>query len=279
MACRLVVVLWLCAALPAGAAASGSLRVQKVRGASVLIELSSVRVAINPRFGPPPMPGVVFDGVGAALGPDDLGRLDLVLVTDGWGLDARDLSRLDLDEASCLVPDEASAKRFRLAGARRVRVVRPGDVVETRGVRVEVSPTGAGPDRLGYHLRHRGRTVWHAGHPPPLDVDAAAGRFAKDHPAEVVIAPAAEALAVAGVVCGGADARLLAELATARYLFVHDEDARPTAPVAWLLEAVFDTPAPKPPARARARPVWADPGVWYRIARDQPPEKDGPASR
>lgn len=265
--CRLLLVLLvLILSLPAGAK-PGALRVLKVRGASLLIELAGVRVAVNPRFSTPPLPGVLFEAVPPALEPADVGRLDVVLVTDRWLYDARVLAELDLEDASCLVPDEGTAKRFRHAGAKKVRVVRAGDVVTTQGTRIEVSPTGADLDRVGFHLSRAGRTVWHAGHPPPLDVDALAGRFAKGHRAELVVVPGDEVWSRPGLVSGVADARLLAELSQARFFLTHDEDARPTAALAFAVETLFAAPRPREVQRSRARFVHAEPGVWYRIAR------------
>jgi hypothetical protein len=184
-----------------------------VRNTTVLIELLGRRILVDPCFAPGLGAPGVWSAAPPALSPASCGPIDVVLVTGSAPgcFDDAGFARLNARGATVLVVDERSRHRALRAGhTRRVRVVRPGDVVDVGPLVITASPArplvGAG---VGFHVRGRVPVVdstppggdvagtdprggdafslWHTGAVPPLEVDAAAAGFAAEHPADLVL--------------------------------------------------------------------------------------------
>jgi L-ascorbate metabolism protein UlaG (beta-lactamase superfamily) len=252
----------------AGEAPPPSLRLLRVRHRTLLVELDGRRALVDPCFAPDLGASVLFSSEPAALEPQEVGHVDLVLISsrEPGAFDAGSTAKLASRDASCFVPDERTATLLRHQGFKRVRVVVAGDEFTSRGVTVRVSPSrgllgGAG---VGFHLERNGRTVWCAGAPPPLDVDDAAAAFARARPAELVAASAA-GLSIAGAprTLDREDALLLACLAKARYAVLLEDDVT----LSWAGGLVVQS---KPGRRAlppgvKLRVIVVEPGRWYRV--------------
>jgi L-ascorbate metabolism protein UlaG (beta-lactamase superfamily) len=264
------------ALLPGGARAARArgltpLRLMKVRHSTFLLDVGGVRVLVDPCFSRDLGWGPLLDVPPAALGPERVGRPALLLVTNGRSdhFDVRSLGELPGRDAWCFVPDDVVAKKLRHAGFSRVRVVQGGDRFEVGGVRVDVSPGADGltaRPAVGYRLSRRGRSVWHAGSPPPLDLAPAIVRWARAHQTEVALC-CWDAWSTGDgrrLTMGSLDAQLLAALARARTVVATCDDVRPSLPGSLLLA--------REPGRARReiaggpRVVVAERGVWYRVA-------------
>lgn len=271
------------AAAPAwgGEGSPGSLRVLKVRHATFLLDLDGARVLLDPWFSAPPGPVLFTSAPEAALSVLEVGRPHLLLVTSGsWDrFDPRSLHELPSRSAFCLVPDEPTAKALRNLGFRRVRQVRAGDQLRVRGVDVDVGPARddwRGP-AVSYRLERAGRSVWHTGSLVPLDVDDRPGRWAREHPSEVVLGGFDEGPGAAlADALGRDDAYLLARLARARYLMPQGDEVRPASPWAalltlWTGALGSDEGTPRVPGVVGGpRVVLAERGLWYRVARPDP---------
>lgn len=244
------------------------LRFLRVRHRTMLVEVGGRRALVDPCFAPALGAGILWSAGPPALEPEEAGDVDLLLVSarEPGSFDAGATGRLRGRDASCFVPDERTATLLRHQGFRRVRVVVPGDVFESRGVVVRVSPSASvfGVAAVGFHLSRQGRTSWHAGSPPPLDVAADAARFAREHPAELV------ALSAAGLTVASAprtldreDALLLAGLSRARYAVLLDDDAGPSAAGRLILQARPGNRQAPPGVKLRI--VVVEPGRWVRL--------------
>lgn len=278
------------AAGPAWASSRGPsrLRLLKVRHSTFLLELDDTRALVDPCFSRGLGFGPLFDAAPPSLLPEDVGALDLLLVTSSRPdhFDPRGVRRLARRDAFCMAPDEDVAKRLRSAGFSRVRVVAPGDVFELRGVKVEVSPSEDGlglAPQVGYRLSRRGRSVWHMGAPPPVEVFADTAAFARQHPSEVVLACWDGTRALGRrLSMGAADGELLAALAKARFAIPQHDGGPPGLLGALLLER---GPARREPLPQGPRVFVVEPGVWYRVASTSvrrgrrasaPPRREGP---
>ncbi len=247
---------------------AATLRIFRVRGRTLLVDLGGRRVLVDPCFAEDLGASVLYDAPPASIAPEDTGDVDVLLVTarEPGAFDGASTARLRGRRASCFVPDEQTAKILRYQGFRRVRVVRAGDVFETRDVVVSMSPSGSllGADAVGFHLSRGGRTLWHAGAPPPLDVAAGAAQFARDHGAEVVAA-CALGLSFAGAprTLDREDALLLAGLSHARYAVLLGDDIGLSALGGLVVKA--EPGWRRVPQGVRVRPIVVEEGRWYRI--------------
>ena len=216
-----------------------TLRFLKVRYGTFLVELGGVRVLIDPSFAPGLSSPAFFDVGAPADGPESLGRVDVILVTSSApsAFQPAALARLHARDALCLVGDPQVEKALRFHGLTRTLALRPDDVTSARGLSIRASPAsapGAAP-AVGFHLELGGRTLWHTGRAPPLDVTDGPARFAAAHSAEVVLA-CAEGL---GDQTGATesmdpdDALLVARLARARSMVPAYDDAPLTPLGAW----------------------------------------------
>lgn len=196
--------------------------------------MGNTRILIDPWFGDLAAPGVVASSPPPALGPGRVGELDVLVVTQNAPdrIDARSLKALKGRAASCFVPDDATAALFRRQGFTRVRVVAPGDRFGVRGGDVLFSPAPDGlfgAPQIGAHFTIAKRTLWHTGVLPPLFVDDSAARFARSHPAEVVLASAGGwNVGDRAAYMSEGDAVALAALANARYVVPHSTDVVPS---------------------------------------------------
>jgi hypothetical protein len=255
-----------------------SLRILRVRHRTVLVELGPPdggergghrRALIDPCFAPDLGAGVAFRARAPAILPEETGPLELLLVTahEAGAFSGASTARLRGRSASCLVADLRTATILRHQGYRRVRVVVAGDVFATRDVVVRVSPSRGllGGPAVGFHLERAGRTLWHAGAPPPLDVADGAVVFARAHHAEVMAA-CAWGLSLAGVplTVDHGDALILAGLCRARYALLLDDDAT-LAPMAGLVFAARPG-SRRAPAGVHAKVAVVEPGRWVRVA-------------
>jgi L-ascorbate metabolism protein UlaG (beta-lactamase superfamily) len=257
---------------PAARAASpgpGALRLLKLRHATFLVDIGGVRALIDPTFVRDLGLGPFLNAPAPALLPAQVGAVDLLLVTSGRSdhFAARGLGPIARARPYALVPDDVVAKRLRHLGMRRVRVVEPGDTFTVRGVDVEITPARdllSGRPAFGYRLRRRGRTLWHTGPLPPIDLFGDAAEFARTHPTEVLLAAADGTRLGASfrVSMGAEDARLLGEVAGARYVVPAQDGFKPAGLGHLLLKRVESGAAP---VRAKLTPV--EDGRWVRVAR------------
>ncbi len=262
-------------ALPAWGAAgdddeSTPLRILRVRHRTTLVDIGGARALFDPCFTAGLGAGVLFRAGEPALAPEDAGEVDLLLVGahEPGAFSGESTARLRGRAASCFVADERTATVLRHQGYKRVRVVVPGDVFETRNVIVRVSPSRGvfgNQHGVGFLLERGGRTFWHAGAPPPLDVADGAVLFARAHRAEVMTA-CAWGLSVAGapLTLDREDALILAGLCRARYALLLDDDAGPNAIGGLVLSS--RPGSRKPPPGVRVKVVVVEPGRWYRVA-------------
>lgn len=246
-----------------------------LRHTTVLIEIAGQRVLVDPCFAPGLGAGGVLQAPAPAVLPDELGPLDLVLVTSGLpgALDRSGYGALDTRRAVVLVPDEGVRRRVLRAGvARRVRVVGAGDVVRVGPLSIAVSPAQVpmlwpAARAVGFCIEGAGARVWHTGPLPPLDVAADAVAFATDHAVDVVLGVSpGVALRVGGPpwFAGVADLQALARLARARAVVPLGDDIG----VAPLLAGVMvdegaqrSATSPGPPLATVAA------GEWLRVDR------------
>jgi hypothetical protein len=259
----------LLAALPLLLAAAPSptpLRFFRVRGRTLLVDIGGRRALIDPCFAADLGASILYSAPPASFAPDEIGDVDLLLVSAREPGAFDGTASLHDKTAYCFVPDEETARVLRHQGFRRVRVVVPGDVFTTRGVTVRMSPSRAlfGGAAIGFHLERAGRTFWHLGAPPPLDVDDGSARFAESNAAEVVSACAL------GLSFGGErrtldreDALLLAGLARARYALLLDDDI--AVSVAGGLVVKSEPGTRRPPAGVQVRPLVVEDGRWVRV--------------
>jgi hypothetical protein len=258
----------------ASASPAAPLRFLRVRGRTLLVEIDRRRVLVDPCFAADLGAGVLFDAAPPSIEPDEVGDIDLLLVSarEPGAFDAVATAKLRGRTASCFVGDEETARILRHQGYRRVRVVVAGDRFTTRGVTVSMSPSRTlwGAPAVGFHLARSGRTLWHAAAPPPLDVDAASAQFAQGHSAEVVAAFAlGVSFAGVGRILDREDALLLAGLAHARYALLLDDDTRLS-----VAGGLFFKAAPgsrRAPPGVPVRPIVVEGGRWYRVLEPSPP--------
>lgn len=248
-----------------------SLRVLKLRHSSFLVELGDARALVDPCFSRGLGFGALVDAPEAALPPGRVGRHEALLVTCGRPdlFSPRTLAALPGRDAYCLVPDDDVRKALRYLGYRRVRVVRGGDEVRVAGLDIAVAPSvdglGARP-AVAYRIARDGRSVFHAGAAPPLDLAGDLVRWARKRWAEVVVAPW-DAWTLGGrrrLTMGSLDAQLLAALMRARAVVSSCDDARPSAVGGLLMSR--EPGAPQRELAEGPRVVVAEPGVWYRVA-------------
>lgn len=252
---------------------SASLRFLKIRHSTFLVEMEGIRVLFDPCFSRDLGLGPLIASRSPAMEPERVGRHELLLVTSGRAdhFDARGVRRLGSGRPWCFVPDDDVARSLRDAGHRRVRVVVPGDVFDVAGVEVSVSPSQdglSGGRAVGYRLSRGGRTLWHTGAPPPLDVFSPPLRFARAHESEVVLACWDEISSAEGrrLTMSALDGQILAALASARIVIPAHDDGAPT----WLGGLVLRR-EPGPGERSLPggpRVVVAEHGLWYRVAED-----------
>lgn len=257
-----------------------SLRILRIRHRTTLVELGPPprdpraahrRVLLDPCFTPGLGAGVVFRAREPALAPEETGAVDVLCIGahEPGAFSGESTARLRGRDASCFVADERTATILRHQGYQRVRVVVAGDVFETRDVIVRASPARALFAGVGFHLERGGRTFWHAGAPPPLDVADGAVQFARAHRAEVMTA-CAWGLSLAGqpLTIDREDALILAGLCRARYAILLEDDASP-GPLGGLVLASRPG-SRKPPPGVRVKVVVVEPGRWYRVAPHAP---------
>lgn len=250
------------------------LRMCKVRHGTFLVGLAGVTVLVDPCFSRNLVPPWIGTSASPARTGEHLGETRLVLVTSPRqeSFSPRHLRTLAASQPHCLVPDERVAKQLRHLGLRRVRKVHAGDVMHVAGVQVSVSPRATGPagEAVGYHLAAQQRTVWFPGDGPPLDVDTDLLRFARRHPAEVLVARVTAAPPTGGrsARMGAEDARLLALQLGAAFCIGAYDDVTPT----WLgkLLSPPGSSAVLPGAERGYETSVVEPGVWYRVPK-QPP--------
>lgn len=250
------------------------LRILRVRHRTTLVDIGGARALIDPCFTAGLGAGALFTAGEPALAPEEAGEVDLLLVGahEPGAFSGESTARLRGRSASCFVADARTATVLRHQGYKRVRVVVPGDVFATRDVTVRVSPSRGvfgSNNGVGFLLERGGRTFWHAGAPPPLDVADGAVLFARAHRAEVMTA-CAWGLSVAGapLTLDREDALILAGLCRARYAILLDDDAGPNS-----LGGLVLTSRPgsrKPPPGVRVKVVVVEPGRWYRVAPHAP---------
>lgn len=264
-------------AAPPSLPSLSSLRIMRVRHRTTLVELGSAagdeyrgprRALLDPCFSPGLGAGMVFRAGEVPLLPEEVGEIDLLLVSahEPGAFSGDSTRRLRGRSASCLVADERTACTLRHQGYRRVRVVVAGDVFRTRDVVVHVSPSRAvlGGPAVGFHLERGARTLWHAGAPPPLDVADGAIAFARTQRAEVMTAcPWGLSLAGRPLTLDREDALILAGLCQARYALLLDDDAAPTALAAFVLTA--RPGSRRVPPGSRVKVAILEPGRWYRV--------------
>jgi L-ascorbate metabolism protein UlaG (beta-lactamase superfamily) len=232
------------------------------------VDLGGRRVLVDPCFAEDLGASVLYRAARASIEPEETGDVDVICVSahEPGAFDGASTRRLRGRSASCFVADEATAKILRFQGYKRVRVVVPGDVFETRDVTVRMSPSGAllAGAAVGFHVARGGRALWHAGSPPPLDVSAASAQFARENPADVV-AVSALGLSFAGAqrTVDREDALLLAALARARYAVFLDDDVGLSALGGLVLKS--EPGRRRPPPGARVRPIVVEEGRWYRV--------------
>lgn len=263
-----------------GAPSGVGVAVMLLRHTSVLATVGGRRLLFDPSLSSSFSAQGFFEAPSAARPPTSLGPLDLVCIGGGdpTSFDPRTLRHLDGERASFLVGDEDTARRVRQQGHRRVRVLRPFERTEVLGLTITASPAvGLLAPAVGFHVRsHEGRSLWHTGLVPPLDVDASAALFAEQHPAELVLgaAPALSAFASdPGLLAERDDVIALADLANAQQLIPIGEDAVPTGlfSLVWRRRVPSMLPS-SPSSRQRAHVVERPQrGIWYRL------EKTGPA--
>jgi len=263
-------------------------RLLLLRHQSVLLELAGRRVLIDPSLEPSFSAQGLVTAPRAALEPERVGPLDVVVITSGepWSFDPRTMARLDIAHARVLVPDEDTARRARRF-TRRVRVLAPHAVTAVAGLTVRASPgrgafhqlvnTSVGR-AMGVHLTVPGtKSLWHTGLVPPLDVDANAVVFARANAADVVLGCGWGASLRAGgpaLIADIDDATALATLCGAHTIVPLGVNDAP-AP-AGLFQFVWRTRADHAPSSANALAPRqsaargptvhrAAPGQWYRF--------------
>lgn len=248
-----------------------TLRLLKVRHSTFLLDMGGVRALVDPSFSRDLGLSPLITSRAPALLPERVGRHELLLITSGRSdhFDAQGVRALGDGRPYCFVPDDDVARALRNAGHRRVRVVVPGDVFEVAGVEVRVSPSQdglTGAPAVGYRLSREGRTVWHTGAPPPLDVFAAPLAFAREHPSELVLACWDAMATVEGrrITMSALDGQILAALAKARVVVPAHDDAAPSWLGGFLLRRERGPSERSLPGGPRV--VVVEHGLWYRIA-------------
>lgn len=256
----------------ARAAGTEALRLLKIRHSTFLVDIDGIRALVDPCFARGLGLGPLAVAPPPALEPERIGRHELLLVTSGRAdhFDARSARRLG-GRPWCFVPHDDVARALRDAGHRRVRVVTPGDVFEVAGVEVSVSPSQdglTGAPAVGYRLARNGRSVWHTGAPPPLDVFSEPVRWARAHESELVVAcwDAVSSADGRRVTMSALDGQILAALARARVVVPSHDDAALSLLGGLVLRQERGPGARSLPGGPRV--VVVERGVWYRVAKE-----------
>lgn len=239
-----------------------------------LLELNQRRILIDPWFSRGAGAPLFAHAPSSPLMPEDIGRLDLILVTTSSHvtLDSKAVRRLRDKKAYVLVPDEEAAKVFRNAGYRRVRVVRPGDQWMVAGLQIDVSPAHTvnfGRNHVGFRVEAGGRSVWHTGRLSTLDSPATVRTFGRRFPSDILIAPFETVSGPVSRLYGmyglsHAEVQFLARLTKARAVVPHQDDYGPS----WWIQRFLEESnqmTPLLPAHTASYPriIKPDRGRWH----------------
>jgi L-ascorbate metabolism protein UlaG (beta-lactamase superfamily) len=161
-----------------------------------LLSVAGARLLTDPWFFDPAF-GALSHVRGPAVGPDDLGPLDAVLVTHEHAdhADMRAIDRMD-KRATAIVATAELARRMRACGFRAIELLEPWRSIQIGGATVTAVPGKHDIYEIGYVVVGEGRSVYFAGDTRLHDdLPAIAERFA----------PAAAILPVDGTrLAGGA---------------------------------------------------------------------------
>ncbi|MDH5675796.1 MAG: MBL fold metallo-hydrolase [Myxococcales bacterium] len=144
-----------------------------------LLALGSARILTDPWFNDPAHGGIDH-ARGPAVGPESVGRLDVIAISHEHPdhLDPKALDRLD-KRALCLLPTRQLAARMRKLGFAEVEWLAPYASLEVGSIRISAVPALHDVHEIGFVLERAATRVYFAGdtalHP---EMDAIAERFA-----------------------------------------------------------------------------------------------------
>jgi L-ascorbate metabolism protein UlaG (beta-lactamase superfamily) len=150
------------ATLDADARAAAGAIVQ-VGHSTHLIAVAGMRMLTDPWFGDPAF-GAMSHTAGPATSPEEIGRLDAILVTHDHAdhLDPPAVDRLD-KRALAVVGTKEIAARMRSLGFSRTEVVAPWAALEIGGARVTAVPAIHDIYEIGFVVEGAGHRVYFAG--------------------------------------------------------------------------------------------------------------------
>ena len=254
--------------------ASYPLRVMKLRHSTFLLDVNDRRILIDPWFSRGAGVPIFAQAPQSPLLPEEIGRLDIMLVTASGPLtlDPRGIRQLYGQNTYCFVPDETAAKILRTRGYRRVRIVQPGDQWNILGIRVDVSHgrKGAlGRAHVGYRLEADGKSIWHTGSLSSLKESAEVVAFARRFQTDILLAPYAHADEKRAQLYGmswlsQSDIDFLMRTARARAVMAHQNDYRPLPWLEWVIRhAQPENTSPPGSIAPDPRFIHPDRGRWY----------------
>jgi L-ascorbate metabolism protein UlaG (beta-lactamase superfamily) len=254
-----------------------SLRFLHIRHRTYLIELGPHRILTNPWFSRGPGVPIFARAPAPAMMPQDVGQLDLILVTSGDSVhfDPHGIRKLPERQSYCFVPDEGVATKLRSCGYRRVRVVTAGDSWTVNGIQVTVSkgePDIGGNPSVGYRIGFGNRSIWQTGALRPLAKNHSALSFARSHPTEVLLANSIPigspqfGLPLIPPAMTDEDAAFLGRVARSRVVVCSKNKYSPPQWMDWIYNRYFGTATTD---RSPATPRFLSPqlGRWYRVLR------------
>ncbi len=158
-------------------AAAGS--IVQVGHSTHLIAVGAARMLTDPWFGDPAF-GAMSHTSGPATSPDEIGRLDAILVSHDHAdhLDPPAVDRLD-KRALALVGTDAIAARMKGLGFSRTEVLTPWATIDVGGARVTAVPAEHDIYEIGFVVEGAGHRVYFAGDTRLFDgIDEIAERLA-----------------------------------------------------------------------------------------------------